>query len=73
MSRRFKTVRIITQIFRGKWDGFKKAVREMPDSELEESLQNLDEAFKKRERAAQSPILQGQYMILVEERTRREG
>ncbi len=59
---------------RGKFDRFEKEVQGMSDEELEDGLQQYDEAFTKfPDRAGLSPLLQRQYIILVEERKRREN
>ncbi len=70
--KRFRATRLVTQMLRGRWDGFEREVHKISDEEIEDALQELDEAIIKRERAASNPLLQGQYTILIEERTRRE-
>lgn len=70
---RLRAMRVVSQLVRGETGGFRKLVADLEDEEIEEFLQDIDTAMGKKERVSLSPVIQAEYAILVEERTRREN
>ena len=70
--RRLRAMKIVSQVARGKEDGFRKLVSELADEDIEDFLRQLDTAMAKKERVGLNPAVQMEYAILGEERRRRE-
>lgn len=69
---RLRAMRIVSQIARGRTGRFRRLVSELEDEDLEDFLQQIDTAMAKKEKLGVDPVIQTEYAILVEERTRRK-
>ncbi len=57
---------------RGDYTEFRNLVAELEDEDIEEFLFKMDRKIDKHPTLSMDPLIQNEYTILVEERTRRE-
>ncbi|MFQ5910800.1 MAG: hypothetical protein ACE5IJ_08810 [Thermoplasmata archaeon] len=70
--KRLRAMRVVAQLARGKTTRFRKLVADLENEDIEDFLQQLDKEIGRKESVGLNPVIQKEYMILTEERERRE-